>query len=137
MDSRKFTKRIEVWQDIFVIDDFSNSVNTPIKIASSWANITTINANNRLNRSTDNGITNSTNVIKIVVRKRKDLTYNNLNQFIKYRGDKYIISNQPYEVGFNNLFIEIIATKEQLKSVETVTPINQHQHQNQNGQGGN
>ncbi len=123
MNSRRLTKRFELWQTTNERNVYGGGVaGTDTLITSSWAEIKTANAKSTF-RSTDNGITNATNQIVILTRKREDLTYNNLNQYIKYRGDKYIVSNQPYEVNFDNMYIEIIATKVELKSVTTLTPI--------------
>jgi head-tail adaptor len=122
MKSRKLTKRFELWQTSNVSDGFGGVTVADQLISSSWCEIKTANASSKF-RSTDNGITTATNQIIITTRKRNDLTYNNINQFIKYRGDKYIISNQPYENEFDNMFIEIVATKENLKNVEVITPI--------------
>jgi len=120
MRSRKLSKRIEIWQTSNVSDGFGGNTVAETLIARSWAEIITLNDTNR---STDIGITSATNTIKIKLRKRNDLTYNSINQFIKYRGAKYIIKNQPFNVGFRDDTIEIIAVKEELKTVNDITPI--------------
>ena len=94
------------------------SVSTP----QSWAEIKTANATSRF-RNTDNGITSNTNQIVITTRKRKDVAYNSINQYIVYRGEKYTISNQPYEIDFDNSLIEILATKNPVKSVIEIVPV--------------
>ncbi len=120
MRSRKLSKRIEIWQTSNVSDGFGGNTVAETLIARSWAEIITLNDTNR---STDIGITSATNTIKIRLRKRNDLTYNSINQFIKYRGAKYIIKNQPFNVGFRDDTIEIIAVKEELKTVNDISPI--------------
>lgn len=121
MRSRKLSKRIEIWQTSNVSDGFGgNTVADPTLITSSWAEIITLND---INRSTDIGITSATNTIKVRLRKRNDITYNSVNQYLKYRGFKYIIKNQPFNVGFRDDIIEIIATKEELRSVTQIDPI--------------
>jgi SPP1 family predicted phage head-tail adaptor len=120
MRSRKLSKRIEIWQTSNVSDGFGGNTVAETLIARSWAEIITLNDTNR---STDIGITSATNTIKIKLRKRNDLTYNSINQFIKYRGAKYIIKNQPFNVGFRDDTIEIIAVKEELKTVNDISPI--------------
>ena len=93
MRSRKLSKRIEIWQTSNVSDGFGGNTVAETLIASSWAEIITLN---NTNRSTDIGITSATNTIKIKLRKRKDITYNSINQYIKYRGFKY------YSMGYRN-----------------------------------
>ena len=88
-NSRKLSKRFELWQTSSVDDGFGGEISSyDILITSSWAEIKTMNAG-KMNRSTDNGITSATNVIVIKTRKREDLTYNNINQYIKLL--KYIV----------------------------------------------
>ena len=120
MRSRKLSKRIEIWQTSNVSDGFGGNTVAEILIASSWVEIITLND---VNRSTDIGITSSTNTIKVRLRKRNDITYNSINQHLKYRGFKYIIKNQPFNVDFRDDVIEIIAVKEGLKTANEITPI--------------
>ena len=121
MRSRRSSKRVEIWQTSSVSDGFGGGgTNTETLITSSWAEIITLNDTNR---STDIGITSATNKIKVRLRKRNDIHYNNINQFLKYRGSKYIIKNQPVNVGFRDDVIEIVAVKEELKSVTEIAPI--------------
>ena len=120
MRSRKLSKRIEIWQTSNASDGFGGNTVVETLITSSWAEVTTLN---NTNRSTDIGITSATNTIKIKLRKRNDITYNSINQFIKYRGYKYIIQNQPFNVGFRDEVIEILAVKEEIKTVIQLSPI--------------
>ena len=120
MRSRKLSKRIEIWQTSNVSDGFGGNTVAETLIASSWAEIITLND---VNRSTDIGITSATNSIKVRLRKRKDITYNSINQYLKYRGFKYIIQNQPFNVGFRDDVIEILAVKEELKTLIQMAPI--------------
>ena len=120
MRSRKLSKRIEIWQTSNVADGFGGNTIAETLITSSWAEVTTLN---NTNRSTDIGITSATNTIKVRLRKRNDITYNSVNQYLKYRGFKYIIQNQPFNVGFRDDVIEILAVKEELKTVNEIAPI--------------
>ena len=120
MRSRKLSKRIEIWQTSNVSDGFGGNTVAETLITSSWVEIITLND---VNRSTDIGITSATNSIKVRLRKRKDITYNSVNQYLKYRGFKYIIQNQPFNVGFRDDVIEILAVKEELKTANEITPI--------------
>jgi SPP1 family predicted phage head-tail adaptor len=120
MRCRKLTKRVEIWQTSNVPNGFGGNSVSETLITSSWAEVITLN---NTNRSTDIGITSATNTIKIRLRKRNDITYNGINQFIKYRGYKYIIQNQPFNVGFRDEEIEIIAVKQEIKTVAEIAPI--------------
>lgn len=120
MRSRKLSKRIEIWQTSNVSDGFGGNIVAETLITSSWAEVITLN---NTNRSTDIGITSATNTIKVRLRKRNDITYNGINQYLKYRGFKYIIQNQPFNVGFKDEVIEILAVKEEIKTVIQLSPI--------------
>tara|TARA_R110002126_G_scaffold606_2_gene3758 strand:+ start:643 stop:1050 length:408 start_codon:yes stop_codon:yes gene_type:complete len=120
MRSRKLSKRIEIWQTSNVSDGFGGNTVAETLITSSWAEIVTLNDTNR---STDIGITSATNTIKVRLRKRNDITYNSINQYLKYRGFKYIIKNQPFNIGFRDDIIEILAVKEEIKTVNEISPI--------------
>ena len=121
--NRRFSKIFELWQTGFIFDGFSGVKSTDnVLITKSWAEIKTVNASSRF-RNTSNGITSNTNQIIITTRKRNDVSYNSINQFIVYRGEKYTISNQPYEIDFDNSFIEIVATKNAVKSVVAIVPV--------------
>ena len=122
MRGRKFTKIIEIWQTIRNPDGYSGNDTSPILLTKTWCSIRTANASSRF-RTTDNGITTATNQIIITTRKRRDITFNNVNQFIRYRDEDYVISNQPYETDFDNSFIEIVATKVESKNIPTIDPI--------------
>ena len=120
MRCRKLTKRVEIWQTSNIPNGFGGNSVAETLITSSWAEVITLN---NTNRSTDIGITSATNTIKVRLRKRKDITYNGINQFMKYRGYKYIIQNQPFNVGFRDEVIEIIAVKQEIKTVAEIAPI--------------
>ena len=121
--NRRFSKIFELWQTAFVFDGFSGKKSgEDVLLTKSWAEIKTANATSRF-RSTENGITSNTNQIVITTRKRNDLQYNSINQYIVYRGEKYTISNQPYEIDFDNSIIEILATKNAVKSVIEIVPV--------------
>ena len=124
MRSRRFTKRIEFWQTSNVPDGFGGNTEAEELITSSWAFIKSAGINSKYtSRATDIGITNTTDSIIIRLRKRNDITYNSINQFIKYRGKKYIVQNEPVNIDFNDAIIEIIATREETKEVTEIAPI--------------
>ena len=111
MRSRKFTKRVEVWENINVSDGFGGNTVSEVLRASSWANVQTTGVNSKFARNTNLGLTEGVLSIIIHTRKRKDLVYNISTQFIKYRNEKYIIQNDPINVDFQDSIIEIVATK--------------------------
>ena len=111
MRSRKFTKRVEIWEDVSVSVGFGGNTVQESLITSSWANVKTAGVNSKFARDTSLGTTDGTFSIIIHLRKRNDITYNIESQFIKYRGEKYIIQNEPINVDFEDSIIEIVATK--------------------------
>lgn len=120
-NARKYNKRIEIWQTTEVPDGFGgNTINTA-KIGASWAKIKT-SANNRTitQRLTDLGIINQELAIIVTCRKRNDLPYNPINQFLKYRGDQYVIKTVT-EKDLGNVEVEIIATREPITNVPVLT----------------
>jgi hypothetical protein len=122
--SRQFTKRVEIWQTSNVADGFGGSEVTDELITSSWAKVETMGATGRFaGRDTDLGITNTNQGVLFTFRKRNDITYNSINQYLKYRGAKYIINSFPDNVDFNDAYIEIVASREDLKDVSDISPI--------------
>ena len=122
--SRQFTKRVEIWQSCTVEDGFGGNTIEDVLIASSWAKVETMGATGRFsNRTTDLGVTETNQGVLFKLRKRNDLNYNSINQFIKYRGVKYIINSFPDNIDFNDAYIEIVATRETLKVVNEAGPI--------------
>lgn len=120
MKARKYNKRIEIYQTTSVNDGFGGKSIAETKIGTSWANITTLD---RANRTTEDGTTDSFKSIIVRTRKRNDLKYNIGNIFIKYRGVKYVIQQQPINIGFQDREIEFLATGESIKTVNDVSVI--------------
>lgn len=124
MRARKYTRVIEIWQTSSVADGYGGSTVSETFITKSWANIRTVGNNSRyVQRLTDLGITDPTSAIIVNLRQRNDITYNAINQFIKYRGVKYVIQNAPTNIDFMDSEIEIIATRDTTDSVSEITPI--------------
>ena len=120
MRSRKYTKIVEFWQVTDTPDGYGGDLVSEEKIAKSWCNVKTPKNTQRL---TDIGITDVKDAIVIQLRHRNDISYNSINQFIKYNGVKYIIRS-VINVDLNDVDIEIIATREQTKDIEVISPIN-------------
>lgn len=114
MRSREYTKRVEIWQTTAVADGVGGSTVSEVLIGTSWAKITTSKSSQRL---LDLGVTDPVNTIIVNIRHREDIDFNAVNQFIKYRSVNYIIQNAPRNVNFNDVDIEIIATREMTSSV--------------------
>jgi len=116
MIAREYTRRVEIWRTTVVADAYGGNTVTSAKIGTSWANVKTPKSYNKF---MELGITDPMNTIIVKMRYRKDITYNAINIFLKYRDVKYIIQNTALNVDFNNTDIEIIATREGTESVTT------------------
>ena len=122
--SRNLRKRIEIWQTNKVADGFGGNTVESTQLTATWADIRTLGIENKYNVSPNEiGIFDPSTAIKIRVRKRNDLTYNAINQFIKYNGIKYNIVTNPTNVNFNNGFIEFIAALQATNQINPIAPI--------------
>lgn len=118
MRARFYNKVIEFWQIATIPDGYGGLTTTDIFITKSWCSVKTASNNSRyVSRLTDLGITDPTSAIIINLRYRSDIDYNAINQFIKYRGDKYVIQTAPTNINFRNTEIELIATREATSEV--------------------
>ena len=119
MKARIFNKRIEIWSTSSISDGFGGTIaSSPTLLGKSWANIKTMGVNSKYaNTSTSNGLEPYTDAIIIQVRKRNDLTYSKINQFIKYKGVNYVIKNIPINVNFRDDVIELVAQRQEVKNV--------------------
>ncbi len=122
MRVRGFHKRVEIWQNESVFDGVSGYINTPIMIATVWAKIETINNRRLGNLASDLGIEDRNNTIIITLRKRDDITYNSINQFVKYGGFIYNIQTEPINTDFDNSYVMLFATRQDADDVGVVTP---------------
>lgn len=124
MRSRRFRKIIEIWQLSDVSDGFGGNTTSETRLTSTWADIRSLSANNRYgSTSTDSGINHAQLGVMVTVRKRNDLTYNTLNQFIKYNDKKYTILSFPENKNFDNSTITFIAVKQDEKFAPTLESI--------------
>ena len=120
---RKYQKRVQIYQVVSVADGYGGNLVEDTLITESWAEIKTVSNNSRyVGRLTDLGITDPQSAIIVTMRQRNDITYNAVNQFLMYRGEKYIIQNLT-NVNLQDNEIEIIAVKEQTRLVNVITPI--------------
>jgi hypothetical protein len=122
--ARKFSKRIEIWQTTKVPDGFGGNKIVEKLITSSWAQIVTFSAtSSHLRNLNAFGVNDTQNAILITFRKRNDITYNSINQFVIYRGLKYIISTNPNNEQFEDSFITFIGVRQATESVSEIAPI--------------
>jgi len=121
----RFRERIEIWQTNIVGDGFGGGVSGDgVKIAESWANVKTMGINSKYSKvNSPEGVNPSSNGIVVTVRKRNDITYNNVNQFIKHKGVSYQIQSMPINVDFNNKIIEFVAVRDEVGSVSELDPM--------------
>lgn len=113
MRARKYNKRVAFYQTTTVADGYGGFTVTDSLIATSWCEIKTVSNNSRYSqRMTDLGITDPTSAIIIQLRHRNDIEYSAINQYVLYKGIKYIIQNAPTNIDFENVDVEIIAIRE-------------------------
>ncbi len=112
MRARAFTKRIEIWEATRVSNGFGGYTNTFALKATSWAKLETFTVSKRSGNATDFGLIDLNNAINITLRDNPNLTIDPKNDYIKYRGDKYIINTAPVNVNFKDNLIKFVATRE-------------------------
>lgn len=112
MNARSLNKRVEFWQNTTVEDGYGGNTVSETLITKSWANVKTFKAGSSQTRNVqDLGITDPNNAITVTLRKRNDINYNSINQFIKYRGVKYVIASSPVNEDFLDAYISFIAVR--------------------------
>lgn len=119
MRARKYNKQIEIWQTTKVSDGFGGNTVSEELITKSRCKIIT---SNNIYQNKEFGLSETTNRIVIQLRKRNDITYNSKNQFIKYRNEKYTITSEPVNVGFEDREIQITLTKDIVLGVTEIPP---------------
>lgn len=125
MRGRRFRKRVELWQTAEVFDGVSGYTNSETLITTLWSNISTLNAKQSASLNGDLGVNDGSNTIVITLRKRSDITYNSVNQFFKYNGFRYDVQKEPINDDFNNSYVTLIATRQQIESVSELTPFDE------------
>jgi SPP1 family predicted phage head-tail adaptor len=103
--SRKYSKRVGIWQTTAAADGYGGSTVTETLLSKSWARIRTINPE----RLIDFGITDTTHALRITLRNRKDLDYTQEGIYIKYNDDAYTI--QSVMPDFEKVETAIVATR--------------------------
>lgn len=116
MRARSLDKKVEIWGNISVSDGFGGYTVQDSLIASSWAKVET--AKTSVSDLNDIGLNNMTFNLKITLRKRNDVEYSSINQYLKYRGVSYMYTTSPVEVNFNKSFITLTTTKEKVSTVQ-------------------
>lgn len=111
MAARKYNKKIEVYETTNTAADFGGgSISETVLLAKIWCQISTFTVGKNYN-STDYGLIDVNDTLIIKTRKRDDITYNSINQYIKYRGEKYIITTDPINVNFEDREIQFLVKK--------------------------
>lgn len=113
-----YTKRVEIWQTTNVADTYGGNTVSETLITSSWAAVKDLNANKAASLSAL-GVNDVLNTIEVTLRKRNDITYNSINQFLKYKGDKYVIQH----ITPKDKTVIVLATKQATESVTEIEPI--------------
>ena len=119
--SRRFNKRVEIWQTITVKGEFGGRTNpTNELITTSWAEIKT---HKDTRRDTEVGVSDYSEKLDIVLRYREDIAYNSVNQFLIYRGVKYVFTMSPNDMDFSSTYVTLTASREKTKTVPIINPI--------------
>lgn len=108
MRARSLDKKIEIWSNSPVSDGFGGYTASETLIASSWAKVET--AKTSSSNLNEIGLNDLTFNLKITLRKRNDVAYEDKNQYIRYRGIDYIYITTPIEENLNKSFITLITT---------------------------
>ena len=112
--SRQFSKRIDFYKTTAVPDGFGGSTLGEEFLTSSWASVTNLKTN-KAQQLINIGINDVLNTIEVIVRKRDDVAYNSIDQFIKYKGEKYVIQHiSDYEStsAYSDSKLVLLATKQ-------------------------
>lgn len=125
MRARRFRKRVELWQTESYEDGYGGNLESDYLITTIWANISTLDTKSNVSLGNDLGVSDRSNTIVITLRKRSDITYNSVNQYIKYSGYRYVIQKEPINEDFNNSYITLLATRQQVDGVSELTPFDE------------
>lgn len=121
MRSRRYNKRLEILQTGEIPDGFGGSTFGSQSLGKFWGEIKTVSNDSRLSSLVSElalGDIDPTKAIIINCRKRIDIPYNPINQFIRYKGIDYTIQTVT-EKDFNRVDIQIIAVADRTEN----TPI--------------
>lgn len=110
MKARKLKYRIEVYKTVPVADGFGGNViedeaANEILLDSSWCNVKTI----PISKLTEYGLDENQKAVRITLRKRDDLDYEQQGLFFKYKGVRYTVE-QITEWDIDGYYFQIIAS---------------------------
>lgn len=117
-DARKYDRRVQIYVKSEVSDGFGGATLTNSLLAVTWANISTI----RTDKLQDYGLDETRGVIKIHVRHRNDIDFNDENLFFVYRDQPYEIVS-VVETDLRRTEFEIIAATSSVSVQESGTEI--------------
>ena len=124
MRARRLSNRVQIWQTESVSDGFGGNTNKDYQLTDSWAEVKTLGNSSKYSKSVENfGITDRFNSIVVTMRKRNDISYNSINQYLVFKGISYIFQSQPANVDFRDDSIVLIATRQSIKEVPNLDPI--------------
>jgi len=124
MRARRLSNRVQIWQTESVSDGFGGNTNKDYQLTDSWAEVKTLGNSSKYSKSVENfGLTDRFNSIVVTMRKRNDIEYNSINQYLVFKGVEYIIQSQPANVDFRDDSIVLIATRQSIKEVPNLDPI--------------
>jgi len=106
MQSRKYTKSIEIWKTTTVSDGYGGNTVTDELDFVMWANVTA----KRSSRLNENGQNDNFVQTVFTVRNRVNLELSIKNNFIKYNGLTYNIDS-ILNIDLDNIDVEIQATQ--------------------------
>lgn len=124
MRARKYDRRVQIFQTQKVSDGFGGHKTSNTLIAESWAEVRTAASTSALSqRLTEFGVTDPTLGVIFKMRFRNDIPYTAVNQYIRYRGQDYIIQNAIINEGLDNIEVELITVRQSSKGSERLLPV--------------
>lgn len=96
--SRKYTKKIQLWNTAPVSDTFGGNTVAEFLVTSLWAELSTLNKFKY--RNLDFGDIDMANSVAVTIRYRSDLNIDYKNMFIVYNGYKYSFTENSIDVDF-------------------------------------
>jgi len=105
LTSRRFNKRIEVYENAAVSDNFGGSTVSETLVATVWADLKTMDKG----AVTDIGYTDALLGVNCLVRKPDTFDYKTENMFIRYGGNDYTIVSYTEDINFKHRYIRFMA----------------------------
>lgn len=110
MRSRRFRKRIEVYEYSTVADGYGGNTISESLLATLWADIRSVNKKTDLSQY---GISGKALVLDVTIRKQTTFNLSSVSHFIKYNSEAYTIASFPTNDNFDNRLINFFAVKQE------------------------